>query len=591
MLRIRVTNERQQLEMTHDGGPIEIGRGAERTEARIVVQDRFISRDQLKIEELATGKILITNIGGPFSMSDGSTVEQDAQREMRLPVRLTAGYTQLEISDAAQIEEAEPPQFQTIARPQQGELGDQYQTSLQSLGGSPPVDILAQWIERLLTVQRAAAGSSEFYGETARALVDLVGLDHGLVLLRRKGNWDTVADHSRAGILVERSEFEVSQRILNMVVEQKRTFFEPLDESSRHSSLANVDAVVASPILCREGSVIGIVYGTRMTGSSANTSGIQPLEAQVVQLLAAAAGSGLARLEKEAEAVRSRVQFEQFCSPELARALERNPALLDGHESTVTVMFCDLRGFSSIAERCGTRTSYEILADAMETLTTEVIQDAGIVIDYHGDGMAAMWNAPELQTSHATMACRAAQAICRQIPDLNDRWEEKIGMPLKFGIGINSGPAQVGNAGSRRRMKYGPQGHTVNLASRVEGATKQFGAPILITDATHDLLADSLATRRICKVRVVGIKTAVNLYELYPGPPVEPWISICRQYEEALKHYEAGEWPEAMDCLKALEDDTGEIKDEPSRLLAKVAANCLNQPPVDFQGVFQLHSK
>jgi adenylate cyclase len=348
---------------------------------------------------------------------------------------------------------------------------------------------------------------------------------------------------------------------------------------------------VASPILNWQGNVIGVVYGFRLVGDHTKSVGIQPLEAQVVQLLAATAGSGLARLEQEAVAIRNRVQFEQFCSPELARALERDPALLDGHETTVSVMFCDIRRFSMIAERTGTQTSYEILTDVMEALTSQIIQHAGIVIDYHGDGFAAMWNAPEPQTAHVTMACRAAQAIFQQVPTLNDKWSETIGLPLSFGIGVNTGSALVGNAGSRRRMKYGPQGHTVNLASRVEGATKQFGVPILITDATQKLLADDLATRRIRRVRMVGIETAINLYELCEGTPNEHWLSVRRQYHEALDLFERGDWNRALNCLEPLRGETGEFTDKPSHLLAKHALDCRQKPPRDFDGVFQLQSK
>ena len=92
----------------------------------------------------------------------------------------------------------------------------------------------------------------------------------------------------------------------------------------------------------------------------------------------------------------------------------------------------------------------------------------------------------------------------------------------------------AGNTGSKQKFKYGPLGHTVNLASRVEGATKQFDIPVLITGSMRALLGDSFATRRLCKVRVVGIAGAVDLYELYAeGAPVE-WLARRDQYESAL---------------------------------------------------------
>ena len=194
-------------------------------------------------------------------------------------------------------------------------------------------------------------------------------------------------------------------------------------------------------------------------------------------------------MESEAEASRQYAQFAQFFSRELAYELERDPKLLEGRDRVVTILVSDIRDFSRIVERIGPRESCDLIVDIFERFTARIQEYGGVVVDYVGDGLLAMWNAPIERPDHGLNACRAALAILGELPDLNERWKCRIGAPLKVGIGVNTGEALVGNIGSSRKFKYGPLGHTVYLASRVEGATKQLGVPILITDSTRRQLA------------------------------------------------------------------------------------------------------
>src|SRR5262249_50428243 len=156
----------------------------------------------------------------------------------------------------------------------------------------------------------------------------------------------------------------------------------------------------------------------------------------------------------------------------------------------------------------------------------------GVVVDYSGDGIMGMWNAPATHADHAAKACRAALSMLASLPDLDSRWHDRLGAPLRLGIGLNTGPALCGNTGSKQKFKYGPLGHTVNLASRVEGATKHFGIPLLLTGSTRARLGDAFAVRRLCKVRVVGIAGVVDLFELAAeGAPAE-WTGRSRAYED-----------------------------------------------------------
>jgi len=208
-----------------------------------------------------------------------------------------------------------------------------------------------------------------------------------------------------------------------------------------------------------------------------------------------------------------------------------------------------------------------------------------------GDGLMAMWNAPTDQSDHAVLACRAALAMLGELPDLSREWREVLSGPLGLGIGLNTGTALVGNCGSRHRFKYGPLGHTVNLGSRVEGATKHFGIPALITGSTRALLGDQFATRRLCRVRVVGVSGAVDLYELHAESATPEWLAHRDTYENALALFEAGEWAAACRAIYPLLAGQEGRYDFPSLDLVVRSIECLKNPPKDFDGVVELSSK
>src|SRR5262249_37991849 len=160
----------------------------------------------------------------------------------------------------------------------------------------------------------------------------------------------------------------------------------------------------------------------------------------------------------------------------------------------------------------------------------------GVLVDYIGDELMAMWGAPEQQPDHARQACRAAIDMIEQMPALNERWSGVLHERFDLGIGISSGPVRAGNMGSNKKFKYGPLGTTVNLASRVQGATKYFKSRVIVTGATADALGEDFLMRRVADVRVVNIEQPVRLYELpcgnFPNAP-----EICHDYELALDSF------------------------------------------------------
>jgi adenylate cyclase len=337
-------------------------------------------------------------------------------------------------------------------------------------------------------------------------MVDLVGLDQGMVLLGQDGQVEVAACHTAS----DKIAASYSRTLVKKVMREGRTFFENVAAMALEAeSLRSIAVALVSPIFGLRDEVIGVLYGTRVWRGTGPIT-IRPIDAHVVQLLAATIGAHLTRTA----ALRTRFQFEQFFSAELVRELERNPDLLEGREQEVTILVSDLRDSTQIVERADAVTSCRLVRDVMERLTDCIAAEGGVVVDYAGDGILAMWNAPVEQPDHPERACRAALAMLAEVPALNQHWQAVIGQPLRLGIGINTGTARVGNTGSSHKVKYGPHGRTVNLASRIEGVTKRLGLSLLITDTTQARLPASWPAKRLGRFELRGIAEEVVLYEL-----------------------------------------------------------------------------
>ena len=429
-----------------------------------------------------------------------------------------------------------------------------------------------RWLQAAVEVLQSAACSADFFDRAAQAIIDLVQMDSGRVILWHGGDWQTQA-LSVSPTYLKSSDSTFSRTILGRVRDEKRTFWQvPAATVPDAESIRDVEAVVAAPILDRDENVLGVLYGERRENFAGRADPIGELEAMFVELLAQVLAAGLARLEQEQAAIAARVQFEQFFTPELARQLARQPDLLLGRDAEVTLLFCDIRGFSRISERLGPAGTFEWVGSVMGMLSDCVRAHAGVLVDYIGDELVAMWGAPEEQPEHARLACRAALDMLAKLPELNLRWQSSLKEPLALGIGINTGLARVGNTGSHHKFKYGPLGNMVNLASRVQGATKHLKCRLLISGATLAGLDDTFATRRLCQVRVVNIAESVTLHELAPQGQTH-WPEAKQVYEEALADFESGEFSKAARSLGNWRGQHQE--DEPALLLLYRAVRCM----------------
>jgi adenylate cyclase len=297
-----------------------------------------------------------------------------------------------------------------------------------------------------------------------------------------------------------------------------------------------------------------------------------------------------ARVHSSLERMRLRErEFGQFFTPEVARYFVRNPELIrEGKEAEVTILFCDIRGFSRLSERLGPSVMVGWLSDVMAALSECVLEHRGVLVDYIGDELMAMWGAPEELPNHAELACSAAMAMLQRLPIINARWQDVVHDATEVGIGLNSGVARVGNTGSSLKFKYGPLGNTVNLASRVQGATKYLNTRLLVTAHTQRLLPERFRTRRLCQVRVVNIREAVDIYELLPQA-IPGRADSKERYERALSLFEQRLLPEAVAILgNLLVDDP---HDGPSLLLvSRIVKHMLHSQEI-FDPVWDLPGK
>jgi adenylate cyclase len=553
-----------------------------------------VPRRLLRIDRLGERRVKLSNLSRiPLLLDSGPMLDPGAAREVDLPVTVTVGNKALafRLVGEPEVESLPDSSYAPNTDPAASLLIASAARSQIASGSNLDNEKLLEWIQAALGVLRSAAGNDDFFRRAARALVDLIGFDYGCVLLREKERWVVHQQGSAGRVLgsdrssIAASEWQPSHQIVSRVYREKKTYWQKLDSSLASESLVGIKSVIASPILNAAGDVIGALYGERRRGGPA----MQPItrvEAMLVDLLAGGVAAGLARVEQE----KTRFLWEQFVTPELSAQLAGNPDLLQGRDADVTMLSCDIRGFSRICANLGPTRTLEWLQNVLGTLTDCVMAEQGVLVDYVGDELLGMWGAPAKQLDHAVRACRAALAMQAAVPVLNNRWYDTVKEKMGLSIGINTGTARVGNVGSARKFKYGALGTTVNLASRVQGATKYLRVAILITAAVRERLDTTFFTRRLGQVKVVNIPDAVELCQL-TMPGQEAWAGLKEGYEQALVQYENQEFRLAARILGRLLAEPQHGNDFPSQVLLQRAVTYMVEPPKEFSAVWELEGK
>ncbi|WP_216175720.1 CHASE2 domain-containing protein [Polynucleobacter alcilacus] len=287
--------------------------------------------------------------------------------------------------------------------------------------------------------------------------------------------------------------------------------------------------------------------------------------------------------------------FGQYVPPELVDEMAQNPANfnMEGESRELTILFSDVRGFTTISESLDAKTLSEFI-NAFLTPFTQVIYDhRGTIDKYMGDCIMAFWGAPIKDENHARHGLQSAFEMLKAMELLNAQFIQKGWPPIKVGIGLNSGRVSVGNMGSEIRLAYTVMGDAVNLASRLEGITKEYGAAIIIGHDTRLQLPDLIA-REVDKVRVKGKDIPVQIYEPlgFDGTVSEEQLAALALFENALNAYRMQDWATAQSQFEHLMQHypaTGEVLYP--LYLERIAHLRDNPPGAQWDGSFTFTKK
>lgn len=297
---------------------------------------------------------------------------------------------------------------------------------------------------------------------------------------------------------------------------------------------------------------------------------------------------------EEREKRKIKGSFKQYLSPKIIDVITKDPSKLKlgGEEREVTVFFLDIAGFTTMSEALKPSQLVEVMNECLTEFSRIIFKHDGLINKYIGDCIMAFWNAPADQPKHASQACWAALECIAALPSINKRFQEK-GLPsIDCRIGINTGTVVVGNMGSLERFDYTVMGDAVNLASRLEGANKQYNTRIMISDAAFEKAKDDIEARDLDLIRVKGKKEPRKVYEVLcrKGEITEELTEGRNRYHEALRSYRHQKFDEAIEVFSSVfsylpNDHVSRVYLERARVFVN------NPPPANWDGVFELKTK
>jgi adenylate cyclase len=286
--------------------------------------------------------------------------------------------------------------------------------------------------------------------------------------------------------------------------------------------------------------------------------------------------------------------FSTYLAPSVVKNLLESPEklVLGGEKRVITAFFSDVQGFTSISERLNPEALVELLNEFLTEMTDIILRHEGTVDKFEGDAIIAFFGAPNDIENQAEVACMACIDMQQRLVELRRKWASEGKPELNMRIGMCTGPAVVGNMGSKNRMDYTMMGDTVNTAARLEGANKAYGTYTMIAEATRRDAGDWIRVRELDAVNVVGKAEPIRVYELigYPNQVDEHLAAVMDFYSRGLHAYRSRQWDAAISMFKrAL---AVRPKDGPSRtLLARCAHYRQHPPEAGWNGAHTMKTK
>jgi adenylate cyclase len=287
-------------------------------------------------------------------------------------------------------------------------------------------------------------------------------------------------------------------------------------------------------------------------------------------------------------------QFGTYLSPALVEKLQKNPELLrlGGETRELSIMFTDVRGFTTISEHYGNDVQglTKIMNRYMTAMTAKIIQNDGTLDKYIGDAQMAFWNAPLDDEMHARHAVKTALEMLGDLERFNKEIAVEGVPPFGMGLGINTGSVVVGNMGSSQRFDYTCLGDTVNLASRLEGQSKPYHVKMVIGPQTYEYVKDEYLCLEIDCLAVKGKNKGVNIYTIVEKNGLN--IAASRSHIEFLQHYRNMNWDKALEYIPYINQAfEGDMVEYYQMMKERIEEYKLNPLPKDWDGVFRTNSK
>lgn len=295
--------------------------------------------------------------------------------------------------------------------------------------------------------------------------------------------------------------------------------------------------------------------------------------------------------EKEKKKIRG--AFQYYLTASVMEEILKDPSKLKlgGDKKDLTVMFSDIRGFTTISEKLTPQELVHLLNEYLTAMTDIVFKYNGLLDKYIGDAIMAVWGDPVDQPDHPLRGCHTALEMMKTLSTMQEKWRQEGWPHVDIGIGINTGDMVVGNMGSDMRFDYTVMGDNVNLSSRLEGINKEYGTHIVLSEFTYERVKDAMFCRELDSVRVKGKKLPVKIYELIcDRKDAAPHEAYARIFEEGLAKYKEGKWDEGIALFrKVLEVQP----DDPPSLLYIDRCEALKEHPPEgvWDGVFTMTKK
>lgn len=424
-------------------------------------------------------------------------------------------------------------------------------------------------------VLAASDGATHFGGGNNRvALSHIADVENSIVSAAysqrhgRETEGAVTFTHAGEDFMVAWSSFEerLGKPWRLMVITPLSDFTAQFHESNRQMLLIGLAAVAIQLAII---TIVAGLVASPLQRLARKVARIQSLESAADIPVVQSRVREVAVLSQAIETLDTAVQaFARFVPVALVRQLLKSEQKLElgGQSRFLTILFCDVEAFSTLAERIAARDLLNRVSALLGVVTERVHEEQGTIDKFVGDGVMAFWGAPAPLDNHAFHACVSALAIQRDLEKLNQDWRQTDAPEMRLRVGIHSDVVLVGNVGSQERMSYTVLGDGVNIAARLEGCNKLFGTDICISHDTFREAGDQLCVRPIDEVQVKGRRARITIYELLGaygvGPdfaPSEDVLKIAKLTQRAFDAMVAGDRDTALsiyrDVLSLRPDD------------------------------------